>query len=1100
VLVFQVSLRDRDANDMVATYLPNRVSENDATRRPGCSTEIDEDDSVARPATPSTCPSNGTAQLAVVTRATPSNCSMGGGANSLSVGVPFPRPQAASTATRASASTAATEATAATESGDVTRIHDVKSQYMSAMSSAVRMLSRAQQILEAAMHPEVVAQPLGQICWTKMGAKEKHVLKLAAAEAVANDVLSEAPKISDTNMALEQAVCNVASSTNEQKLAVDIDLFEDIMAVHKHGDLQAEAVAEERIHNDIVQPQSLSRSLEEMQQQLDVLKCSFAKFEVDRAVCCMSKCQPAARPPNGTPRMPQLKNSWSSVVSAPKTAQPTDNFDANQFRTALIDGSDESVIQLLGGGADPNMSFSNIVVGVKEFEYTTPLAMAVLRCKSQIMRHLLLARASPDSKYAFRAGAEQRMWEGTAMHAACPSGNLKLIRLLVEQRANVHATGSNGANLFWQAAYFGQANIANYAIEQSVDIEQVARHPDSFELSHSPLHTAAVAGHSSVAAVLLSARANPNVDDGQNTSPLEDAVACSHADVVQLLIGSNADVYRQRVSMIHKLQSAGRSSINSVALFKPVNCLDEILKSRNKALIAAAAQGIGSSPEMLDRLDISDFISFLLSPGEAPFRMLEAVFQPYSIRFWIQSEKGRMQRRQLSVAHLDTFGGVNIVAGPHHNELQRAFEVRRTPEQQCGSAVWHRFLDRLNPAPRYKGRGHEFVPVKLFMCHLPYIHENLEVQIAIADCAERRIFTHWGCRALVSLRWEAEKLGARMRMAIAFVDIFSLFSLTFCNVHITENSDDQRGWWRVWVAAHTTACIVWGVGVFLHGLLIVGYISNGLIMRYLCGWRHWLEVLNLTLAGCTVFVASNSIEISTSGLFRLALGIVCLFKWMKFLDQLRLIKAIGLRVLPIKTAMRSVGPFSGVLLIYLLGATNLYFALAIDTQDYHFMRCLMKVYHLAVIGEFEISELSGASDLRFVAAADGSLQEAEADPAEYHWVMQWFTVVTSFVISVVLMNLFIAMLCHSYTLATQRVREDLLRDRAAAVLEQFAMREGVMTAFCPRRAKSIRRRRHSNMQQVYSVRSARRQPTPPEVLAEMNDAHVWVAIASSKVE
>lgn len=201
---------------------------------------------------------------------------------------------------------------------------------MSAISSAVRMLSQAQQILEAALRPDAVVgtfegtvmrltpgisnQPVGQACWEKMGAEERHSLQLTAPNPFANDLLSEAPKRSETNMDIEQAVWNVGSSTDMRKFDVDIDLFEEVMATHKNGDL-------------LCWPQSLSSSLKEMREQFNVLRYSFDKFEEDCALSCVSESQMLAhplnsatrsisesqmlaRPLNSTPRKPQLKSNW----------------------------------------------------------------------------------------------------------------------------------------------------------------------------------------------------------------------------------------------------------------------------------------------------------------------------------------------------------------------------------------------------------------------------------------------------------------------------------------------------------------------------------------------------------------------------------------------------------------------------------------------------------------------------------------------------------------------------------------------------------------------------------------------------------------------
>merc|ERR1719410_3282181 len=104
---------------------------------------------------------------------------------------------------------------------------------------------------------------------------------------------------------------------------------------------------------------------------------------------------------------------------------------------------------------------------------------------------LVAAGASVESTYSFVAGAEQKVWSGTVVHATIPMGNLDLLKDLAELKADMHTRGSNGASLLWQASYFGQPSILEHLLSIGLSIEQKAKSQDDSIVSYSPLHVAA---------------------------------------------------------------------------------------------------------------------------------------------------------------------------------------------------------------------------------------------------------------------------------------------------------------------------------------------------------------------------------------------------------------------------------------------------------------------------------------------------------------------------------------------------------------------------------------------------------------------------------
>jgi len=208
--------------------------------------------------------------------------------------------------------------------------------------------------------------------------------------------------------------------------------------------------------------------------------------------------------------------------------------------------------------------------------------------------------------------------------------------------------------------------------------------------------------------------------------------------------------------------------------------------------------------------------------------------------------------------------------------------------------------------------------------------------------------------------------------------------------------------------------------------------------------RHWFDVLVLILTGSFIFALWNprkglieSDEIAT------LLGIILFLKWFRFLTYLRQFEVIGRHILPITSTMLQVGPFLLVLGVYLLASTNLYWAFR---NDYNVFECFLLIYRLAVLGDFDISELEHKNtpttrlDSNRGTISTDSTVLSVYDDAWYS--VRLMLVVVSFMIGVLIMNLFIAVLCSSYDLAASVAQECFMQSRANIVLDQIAVRTG----------------------------------------------------------
>merc|ERR1712070_226093 len=99
----------------------------------------------------------------------------------------------------------------------------------------------------------------------------------------------------------------------------------------------------------------------------------------------------------------------------------------------------------------------------------------------------------------------------------------------------------------------------------------------------------------------------------------------------------------------------------------------------------------------------------------------------------------------------------------------------------------------------------------------------------------------------------------------------------------------------------------------------------------------------------------GGLDAKKSTSFQVCFGVLIAIKWLKALYIFCAIRSIGVRILPILFTLREIGPFSAVMLVFLLAATNTYFAL--DIHD--FVKSFFVVYLTTFLGETDLDEVEG---------------------------------------------------------------------------------------------------------------------------------------------
>lgn len=128
----------------------------------------------------------------------------------------------------------------------------------------------------------------------------------------------------------------------------------------------------------------------------------------------------------------------------------------------------------------------------------------------------------------------------TALQRAAIAGNLQLVKLLVQNRANLTALSNNqfGDLPIHLAVAYGHQNIVGWMLDNGVPVDIRNR------LGATSLHSAAHNNRLEIARLLLDkgAAVNAKVINSDNRTPLHEAAAIGSTDLVQLILDRGADI------------------------------------------------------------------------------------------------------------------------------------------------------------------------------------------------------------------------------------------------------------------------------------------------------------------------------------------------------------------------------------------------------------------------------------------------------------------------------------------------------------------------------------------------------------------------------
>merc|ERR1712178_396303 len=152
-------------------------------------------------------------------------------------------------------------------------------------------------------------------------------------------------------------------------------------------------------------------------------------------------------------------------------------------------------------------------------------------------------------------------------------------------------------------------------------------------------------------------------------------------------------------------------------------------------------------------------------------------------------------------------------------------------------------------------------------------------------------------------------------------------------------------------------------------------------------------------------------------------------------------------MLPILQAMSEISRFLKIVFFFVFGFAHGYFAFGIplnDDPDSWGLETFLLIYRLAVVADFDLDEMEGLDPVGYL--QDDGTYEFEPEPKlglrQYYYCSRISLVAISFVVTVCLMNVFIAVLGSSYQRAYRYAWRNFMFARCETAVNYLAIKRG----------------------------------------------------------
>jgi ankyrin repeat protein len=208
---------------------------------------------------------------------------------------------------------------------------------------------------------------------------------------------------------------------------------------------------------------------------------------------------------------------------------PKKKIDIDIYRAAA-NGDLETVKNLVEQGTDINKTS-------RPYGGQTAIYLAVRNMHLEVVKFLLAEGANVN--FQGPRGTEQE----TALSLAASIGSEIMVKLLVENGANLESKDGSGETPLWRAASNGHEAVVKLLVENGANLESRDNN-----LEQTPLSWVADKGHETVVKLLIEKGADLESKDLSGRTPLLWAADRGHETVMKLLIEKGADLESKDVS------------------------------------------------------------------------------------------------------------------------------------------------------------------------------------------------------------------------------------------------------------------------------------------------------------------------------------------------------------------------------------------------------------------------------------------------------------------------------------------------------------------------------------------------------------------------
>jgi ankyrin repeat protein len=176
---------------------------------------------------------------------------------------------------------------------------------------------------------------------------------------------------------------------------------------------------------------------------------------------------------------------------------------------------------------------------------------------------------------------------------AASRGDLKKVKMLLNEGADVNTRDINGRTPLHYAAARGHLDTVKFLVDRGADVN--TRNVDGW----TPLHEAAAWGHLDVVEFLLDRGADVNAKNIYGWTPLHYAAAWGHLDIAKLLLDRGADINAKNGDGKTPLDLAKKKKYWDIVNFLE-KAVENKLEASGTSVMATVVKSEGESSPILD--------------------------------------------------------------------------------------------------------------------------------------------------------------------------------------------------------------------------------------------------------------------------------------------------------------------------------------------------------------------------------------------------------------------------------------------------------------------------------------------------------------------